>query len=356
MTPVDWYFARGNKQMGPVSSADLKRLAVAGEIHPDDLVWREGLTEWALARSVRGLFDEEGHPAAEEVASQAAAAASNDAETANESAASRQRAPHLLDALLNSLRTHFNARFVEAAARIFRTCGLYGLLAAMVVAAAFSLIAAAKADAMENLLSGAVLLALLAAMQYAAGKSCDALDRLNGATGGSLASTALPDCLALLSLAAGLAALLGSVATAIQFSTYSAILLGIASLIVCGYSAVVLLNPTTLNIAIVSQEARPGEEGISVLIFLLKAMLRLAPAAFGVGVVGGTLLMGMACYHPFSGTDGLIVAQVEAAAARSVLISAAALPLAAYLLFLLGSLALDLCRAVLTLLNSRDKS
>ncbi len=64
MTPVDWYFARGNKQMGPVSAVDLKRLAAAGELLPDDLVWREGLTEWTKARNVRGLFDEESKPAA----------------------------------------------------------------------------------------------------------------------------------------------------------------------------------------------------------------------------------------------------------------------------------------------------
>ena len=63
MTPVDWYFARGNKQMGPVSAVDLKRLAAAGELLPDDLVWREGLAEWTKARNVRGLFEEESKPA-----------------------------------------------------------------------------------------------------------------------------------------------------------------------------------------------------------------------------------------------------------------------------------------------------
>ena len=71
MTPIEWYYARGNKQMGPVTAVELKRLAGVGELHPDDLVWREGLTEWAPARSVRGLFEDETKlPAAEELPSQ----------------------------------------------------------------------------------------------------------------------------------------------------------------------------------------------------------------------------------------------------------------------------------------------
>ena len=78
MTPVEWYYARGNKQMGPVSAPELKRLATAGELRPEDLVWREGMTEWSVARNVRGLFEEEGKPAAA-VAGQAAAKAGESA-------------------------------------------------------------------------------------------------------------------------------------------------------------------------------------------------------------------------------------------------------------------------------------
>ena len=72
MAAIDWYFARGNKQMGPLSAADLRRLAAAGELSPDDLIWREGLAEWTKARNVRGLFEEESKPAGgEEIAVQA---------------------------------------------------------------------------------------------------------------------------------------------------------------------------------------------------------------------------------------------------------------------------------------------
>ena len=35
MSAVEWYYARDNKQMGPVPAIELKRLATAGEIGPD---------------------------------------------------------------------------------------------------------------------------------------------------------------------------------------------------------------------------------------------------------------------------------------------------------------------------------
>lgn len=63
-----WYYARDNQQMGPVSSADLKRLAAAGQLSADDLIWREGMEEWAPASRVKGLFPQRDAGAAEPAA------------------------------------------------------------------------------------------------------------------------------------------------------------------------------------------------------------------------------------------------------------------------------------------------
>ena len=319
MNPVDWYFARGNKQMGPVSAAELKRLATAGELRPEDLVWREGLTEWALARSVRGLFEDEAKPAAgEETPSKPVVALPQGAEpdqpAASFAAARRQpRARHLVDLLLNSLRVHFNARFVEATARLFRDCGLYGLLAALMLVAAFMLIMAVKTNTLANLLSGAILLLTLAALQYLAGKFCDVLERLNLAKTGSLASSVVPDSLAILSVVAGLAALLGSVATATELSIYAAILPGIGGFIVCAYVAFVALNPSTVGTSIGGDESSASAEAVGVLRFLLKVLLRSTPVALGVGVIAGVLTLGYGCYQLLSGAEGLLAGQSSAA-------------------------------------------
>ncbi len=51
-----WYYARHDQQFGPVSAADLKHLADACELSPDDLLWREGMESWSTAINLRGLF------------------------------------------------------------------------------------------------------------------------------------------------------------------------------------------------------------------------------------------------------------------------------------------------------------
>lgn len=52
-----WFYARGGtQQTGPVAFAQLADLARAGHLAPNDLVWREGMPQWAAAETVPGLF------------------------------------------------------------------------------------------------------------------------------------------------------------------------------------------------------------------------------------------------------------------------------------------------------------
>ena len=55
-SPAVWYYARGGEQHGPVTAAQLRAMADAGQLAPDDLLWKEGMADWAPAREVRGLF------------------------------------------------------------------------------------------------------------------------------------------------------------------------------------------------------------------------------------------------------------------------------------------------------------
>ncbi|MBU4272000.1 MAG: DUF4339 domain-containing protein [Planctomycetes bacterium] len=350
MNPVEWYYARDNKQAGPVSAVDLKQLAAAGQLRPDDLVWREGMTEWSAARNVRGLFEESAAPAP--AGSPPEAVAPTPAVSA---APQVPAAPmrHPFDSLMDWFRPRFDARLVDSIARFFRTCGSYGLLVAIVLGAAFSVIMAFKADPVGSLLSGAIMLVVLVVLQYVAGKFCDALDRLNLATAGSLPSTLIPDGLALLSKALGVAVLLSSIIAAVQISAYAALPFGIAAFLVLCYLSLVAMNPATLNYSIGAQSGA-GEEAIGAVTFLFKALMRLVPVAFGSGVVCGVLLLGFACYLPFSGEGGLSVAQITWKTAVYGLIFSALLPPAAYLIFLLYSLLHDLCRAILVLPSKLD--
>ncbi len=53
----EWFYTQNGQQApAPVSAAELKRLAVTGQLLPTDLVWREGMANWVTAATIRDLF------------------------------------------------------------------------------------------------------------------------------------------------------------------------------------------------------------------------------------------------------------------------------------------------------------
>jgi phage shock protein PspC (stress-responsive transcriptional regulator) len=58
MANDQWFYAKHGQKTGPVAGSVLKQLARSGELSIGDLVWREGMSEWAAASKVKGLFPE----------------------------------------------------------------------------------------------------------------------------------------------------------------------------------------------------------------------------------------------------------------------------------------------------------
>lgn len=51
-----WFVGRGSERSGPFSAEVLREMAADGRLAPTDLVWREGMSAWASATTVPGLF------------------------------------------------------------------------------------------------------------------------------------------------------------------------------------------------------------------------------------------------------------------------------------------------------------
>ncbi|MCC9602858.1 DUF4339 domain-containing protein [Stieleria sp. JC731] len=51
-----WYYMNGDEKHGPYSDAQLKELARGGKLQKDDRIWKEGMSQWRTAGSVKGLF------------------------------------------------------------------------------------------------------------------------------------------------------------------------------------------------------------------------------------------------------------------------------------------------------------
>src|SRR5262245_57538558 len=53
---ANWYIARDKQKYGPYPAAQMRQMAAAGQLVPQDMVLREGQPRWVEAASVKGLF------------------------------------------------------------------------------------------------------------------------------------------------------------------------------------------------------------------------------------------------------------------------------------------------------------
>lgn len=368
MSPVEWFYAQGDKQQGPVTATEIKALADAGKLKPDDLVWREGMDEWIAARRVKGLFESEAPAAAAPAAppigppgtvpSPARPAPEAAPPVFEKSPAAFQRARegparHLFDFVLEFARGQFTGQFVRSTAKIFTAAGHYGLYAAMLVALVLAVTFGVKVNNLDPVLLGAGAVVMLYVSQYAAGRFCTALERLNGASPAQITSTALLDCVALLAMALGVVALVASAVAAVRTEQFLLVLGGLTAFILFEYAGFVSLNPDAMKISVVP-DIRAGEEAIGLITFFLKLGLWTAPVAFGVGVVSGTIEL-LYCGYFVLKRETAEQAYAAAHATTLSILFFAALPLVMYVAFLVYYLAVDALRAVLSLPGKLDR-
>lgn len=50
---MDWYYADGDKRVGPLSTEKFQQLVVDGVVSPKSLVWHEGLSDWQTYAAVK---------------------------------------------------------------------------------------------------------------------------------------------------------------------------------------------------------------------------------------------------------------------------------------------------------------
>lgn len=52
----NWYVGRNGQRTGPFSADQIRQMVASGQLGPADLLWKEGMANWAAASSVPGLF------------------------------------------------------------------------------------------------------------------------------------------------------------------------------------------------------------------------------------------------------------------------------------------------------------
>ena len=51
-----WHYSKNGKQFGPIVYTELSHLASANQLLPNDMIWKEGMTNWKPAKEIKGLF------------------------------------------------------------------------------------------------------------------------------------------------------------------------------------------------------------------------------------------------------------------------------------------------------------
>jgi len=195
------------------------------------------------------------------------------------------------------------------------------------------------------LLAAAVVVAL-AAFQYGARRSIEALERLNPMPAGYLSSTALTDGIAALSMMAGVILLLALALAAIDSGQFTYIPTGLLLFIVFEHIGFVAAAPPSSGI-LLEPDASAAEEALGLLAFFLKLMIRATPVLFGVGILWSGMYLLTACFWLFSSSENLIIARGTALYAVIWTFGYAVLPMFAHGLFLVGELLIEIARRFL---------
>lgn len=252
------------------------------------------------------------------------------------------------DGLLSSATRILSAdRFVAAETRIEKA-GHYALILSAALGLLYGISGAIKWNQLSVALAGLAWVLCVGVAQYVAFKFLSTIKGLIKNSGSRLSSTAVPTCLALWSLLLGLVTFAGLTYAAIRTDSFMTFGKGVALFATCELVAWLCLNPSLVNINILPVSSA-GEEALGLYTFVWKAVLRLVPVAFGIGLIAGDLEMIVSIVQLFQNQGN----SVWAPPTRTILFFAA-LPLVGYLLFVASYLVLDCIRAVLSIPEKLD--
>lgn len=238
----------------------------------------------------------------------------------------------------------------EALAAWLERAGHYGLLTAAGLGILYGIVAGIKSDTLSSVLSGIAWGAVVLIVQYTAAKFSSAGAVLIRSSPSEMASRSFLLCVALLCLFGGVLALVGLTVEAIRQELWAPFALGVVVFMVCEFVVCFCLNPGMLNLSIASSFGA-GREAIGVLTFFMKAPVKLVPVLFGSGVLIGCCALAWQLIELFRGSD---IYDIFGLPSAYLILGAAAVPLASYLLFLLLYLQMDVIRAVLAVPGKLD--
>jgi hypothetical protein len=353
---MKYYYAdSSNQTAGPVSLDQIRLLAGSGQIPADPMVMAEEGKEWRPLSTLASIAPVPPPPAGSTppmpdgaVPGKPATPLKLNATLLGDSVA---RVLAVVTKVLSPERINC---WLKAA----RDYGQYAVLAGTALTLLYAFYAAIRTNEFRLFGAGVGVVLALTVGQFVAGRFLDAGDKLIASTPSRLSSGAFLECVGLLALLFAAGTLLTGIAACVAARSVIPLVPALVIASLWGVKGGIALHPRMVG---VGQEGggSAGEEAVGLLLFFLKAGLKIVPLAFALLAVAGCVVTLLAFFMRDGVVDsmvpsGLQIVLVPGMEGPLLLLSACLIPLTAYFLFLLACLTLDVIRAILAIPGKLD--
>lgn len=232
--------------------------------------------------------------------------------------------------------------------------GHWALVAAAGLGFLFSFIFAIRVNKFDSFLIGIIWFLVVFVIQFTAQRFLGAGQTLIRNNPSRLASRAFLECVAFLSAILGVVVLIMSIVTAIRMGGIMPFLGGLGGFIFLEFLAMVTFHPETITMEIVD-ETSAGQEFLGIVTYILKAVMRLVPIIFGLGVVILTVYLFIDGIGLFGNEMKTVSAWMKIQMHAPQILTFALLPFLSYIMFVMFYLIVDIYRAILVIPEKLDQ-
>ncbi len=260
---------------------------------------------------------------------------------------------NLLEKLIDLLKRVMTVNILDFCSKWISMIGHYAIMGAAFFGFIFTFIYAIRTNEFSAFLKGLAWIPLIFIAQYTAHKFLKAGDKLIKNNPTQLASRAFVDCFAFLAMIAGLIMFIMAIVDGIRAKSFTLFLIGLGMAVLMELLALVAFNPKSINIDIVEKNTA-GQEALAIITFSIKAVMRLIPILFGIGVTVGTIVLFFDIFDLFGEYYQYVLARVTMTSGSLILV-AALLPFLSYVAFAILYLFIDVIKAQLSIPEKLDK-
>lgn len=346
-----WHYSIDGEQHAATTSAKIHQMLETGDLNLRDLVWKEGMEDWAPLAEI---------PEFNRAPADSGSKKSTGKRQAREDVSevdSEYR--HFFDILLHSIRSQFDQNSVGRFSKASIEYARYASYVCILCQALFCLTLAIKSKSLDVGLLAAIVVFVGLGLQYGAIKICYVIRNLLLAMKHPMSSRSFFDVVSVTFATAGVVQFIFLSVQAIRTNTFEPLLIGVAGLLICVRVAIDALFPEAMGYYF-KKDIRIGEEGLSIFAYFLILPVRIVAELFSAGSTISTIGVLAAFVLMFSNSDK--TGSIESAFAAlswsgSLLIAnvSMAAPFFGYIIFAIAFVIVDVLRSILDLPPKLDQ-